>query len=124
MSYAFRESGVNGNTVVGVLGRHYIQEMSAYVRQLLAGGDFGIGKRWDEFLLKCPIYDLIEKYCIQDCTHANRKLNNYLAWRLFSEFVDDLSIEYVHASRKFYEARTGPQRVNTYSFRYICIVLR
>ena len=52
MSYAFRESGVNGNTVVGVLGRHYIQGMSAYVRQLLAGGDFGIGKRWDTFLLK------------------------------------------------------------------------
>ena len=42
-------------------------------------------------------------------------LNNYLTWRLVEEYVDDLSTEYVHASRRFYEAKTGRKDYQTNS---------
>ncbi|XP_074652409.1 endothelin-converting enzyme homolog isoform X1 [Tubulanus polymorphus] len=37
----------------------------------------------------------------------NRILNNYLTWRLAQYYSTDLSWDYIHAAREFYEATTG-----------------
>lgn len=38
----------------------------------------------------------------------NRKLNNYLVWRVLEVYVQDLSWEYVHANRQVYVDKYGP----------------
>ncbi|KAL3841722.1 hypothetical protein ACJMK2_019828 [Sinanodonta woodiana] len=76
LTYMFKDSGVNENTVIVVREDDWIRRMTAMVGSL-------------------PTSD------------KNRILNNYIVWRMARRYAQDLSSEYIHASRDFYVDVTG-----------------
>ncbi|KAK7098449.1 endothelin-converting enzyme homolog isoform X1 [Littorina saxatilis] len=79
LSYLFNEAGVTGSTKVVEPYPTYISNLTAMIRNLDS-----------------------------DQAVKNRKLNNYLMWRVLEVYVQDLSWEYMHANRQVYVDKYGP----------------
>ncbi|KAL3841720.1 hypothetical protein ACJMK2_019826 [Sinanodonta woodiana] len=76
LTYMFKDSGVNENTVIAVRQDDWIRRMTVMVGSL-------------------PTSD------------KKRILNNYIVWGMARSYIQDLSSEYIHASRDFNVDLTG-----------------